>query len=95
MKSAIFRFCTLTGADDSTNIAELLALSEILPFVEWGVLVSPSHTGTGRYPSRGWIEKLVAATQGMKKRPNLAMNSFTAGPGRSSSQPQTAASWPR
>lgn len=74
MKPAIFRFCTLTGADDSTDIAELLALSEVFPFVEWGVLVSAGRTGTARYPSRDWITALMAAAQGLKKRPNLALH---------------------
>ena len=48
---------TITGADDSTSIPELVNLSKEFPFVEWGILVSKRHEGEFRFPSRHWIER--------------------------------------
>jgi hypothetical protein len=51
---------TITGADDSTDPKELVALSEEFPFVEWGILVSKGHIGGSyRFPSTEWIDKFV------------------------------------
>jgi hypothetical protein len=51
---------TLTGADDSTDPRELLALSREFPFVEWGILFSRRRErgSAGRFPSWDWIERL-------------------------------------
>lgn len=51
------KFCTLTGADDTTNPHDLLKLSQQYPFVEWGIIWSDKKVGTGRYPSLEWIKK--------------------------------------
>lgn len=50
---------TITGADDSTNIADLFALSDEFPFVEFGILIGSKRTA--RYPSSEWINKLCDA----------------------------------
>jgi len=50
---------TITGADDSVEPSDLLALSREHPFVEWGLLVSASNTGTPRFPSYRWLLSLV------------------------------------
>jgi len=50
--------CTLTGADDSTQLDDLFRLSMEFPYVEWGVLFHEVQRGTGRYPSIEWIDKL-------------------------------------
>lgn len=53
---------TITGADDETDVGELIELSREFPFVEWGILVG-SNTGEGcgcsRFPSVDWIAGLV------------------------------------
>lgn len=49
---------TITGADDNTDIKDLFELTKKYPFVEWGILFSPSREGLSRYPSIYWIEKL-------------------------------------
>lgn len=55
---------TITGADDSIKPTDLLALSKKYPFVEWGILMSLSNQGnTVRFPSRRWIDSLVAMKQ--------------------------------
>jgi hypothetical protein len=47
---------TITGADDMTDMYELVDLSAEFPFVEWGILVSARNEGRQRFPSRHWIE---------------------------------------
>lgn len=51
---------TITGADDRTPASALFTLSERFPFVEWGILLSRSSAGGRRFPSIGWIERLLA-----------------------------------
>lgn len=51
---------TFTGADDSVQAEDLLALSGRYPFLEWGILFSKSNQGAGpRWPSKEWVDRLV------------------------------------
>lgn len=50
---------TISGADDAVDPRELVHLSAVYPFVEWGILFSQKRTGTARYPSKAWVESLV------------------------------------
>lgn len=50
---------TITGADDHTDIQEMVDLSAAFPKLEWGILVSTGHGGDPRWPSHSWQEKLV------------------------------------
>jgi hypothetical protein len=44
--------CSLTGVDETTALVELVAVSDLYPFVEWGFMYSPKRQGgRGRYPS--------------------------------------------
>jgi len=44
--------CCLGGADETTPLVELVAVSDLYPFVEWAFLYSPERQGSrGRYPS--------------------------------------------
>lgn len=44
--------CTFTGVDEQTSLSALTEIAEQYPFVEWGVLYSPSRQGEpGRYMS--------------------------------------------
>ena len=52
---------TFTGADDFINPEDLLNISKQYPHVEWGILF-PSY-GTGRFPSKQWVNKLTATVQ--------------------------------
>lgn len=61
---------TITGADDSTDILEMLELSIIYPWLEWGILVSRSREGSPRYPSRQWQERLLKSAHRM----NISMH---------------------
>lgn len=49
---------TITGADNDTDVKELLDLSAEFPFVEWGILVSERRVGSPRFPSNYWIDSL-------------------------------------
>ena len=53
---------TVTGADDTTDIAELLAIAEQYPFVEFGILLSRKQMGAARFPSAKWLDMLAQAT---------------------------------
>ncbi len=55
---------TITGACDSTDIGEIVALSAEFPFVEWGILLSKNQEGCGRFPSRRWMEKFISQASG-------------------------------
>ena len=50
---------TITGADDQTDIAKLVELSDKYPIVEWGILHSPTFQGHPRYPTDEWIHKFL------------------------------------
>jgi phosphoribosylanthranilate isomerase len=54
---------TITGADDSTAISDLVELSAEFPFVEWGILVSKKLEGSARFPSRSWINEFCCAAR--------------------------------
>jgi len=51
--------CTITGADHSIDPKQILELSKEFPFVEWGILFSPSKEGKDRYPPLNWVCQLV------------------------------------
>jgi hypothetical protein len=58
----ILKTVTITGADDQTDINEMIAISKEFPFIEWGILFSKSKSGnTPRYPSESWVIKLLKA----------------------------------
>lgn len=57
---------TITGADDTTSIPQLVELSQEFPFVEWGILVSRRAEGGPRFPSRDWIDEFMAVSHDMK-----------------------------
>mgnify|MGYP001559345425 CR=1 FL=1 len=52
---------TITGADNSTSIRDLLDLSQAFPFVEWGILLSATQEGAPRFPSEPHLDRVVAA----------------------------------
>ena len=49
---------TITGADDHTDINDMIRISKQFPLVEWGILFSKNRQGTQRYPSYEWVRKL-------------------------------------
>lgn len=49
---------TITGADNNTDINEMVEISKQYPFVEWGILFSPKRIGEERYPDMNWLSKL-------------------------------------
>lgn len=63
---------TFTGADNETDIAEMVKLCKEYPFIEFGILTKTKFWGESlslndpifwkeRYPSVKWIQKLVGA----------------------------------
>jgi hypothetical protein len=51
------KLVTLTGADDRTDVADMVELSKQFPYVEWAILFSQSKAGVSRYPSLDWLKK--------------------------------------
>jgi len=66
--------CTLTGADDTTDIDALWETANAFPIVEWGILYSETQRGNGRYPSEAWLERLVSRARPGGDVPNLALH---------------------
>lgn len=60
---------SLTGADDTTDVADLLDLSDAFPLVEWGILFSSTRAGKARYPSNTFMDALYNAQTAGRKRP--------------------------
>lgn len=55
---------TITGADDETDIDEMLDLTSDHTFLEWGILFGrEAKQGTTRYPTSRWIEDWLAAAE--------------------------------
>ena len=48
---------TFTGADNNTNIMELVSLQKTYPFVEWGILFSKNKEGEQRYPTLEYLNQ--------------------------------------
>lgn len=48
---------TLTGADESTDIEQLVELLNRFPAVEVGLLYTATPEGRARYPSRDWLRR--------------------------------------
>lgn len=56
---------TVSGAGDSTDPHDLIALAEEFPFAEFGIqLARGSKAGWTRFPSDAWLAKLVDACSG-------------------------------
>lgn len=55
------QYCSITGADDAVNIADLLDIAAQYPFVEWAILLLPAKAGTPRFPKRDWIDRFAQA----------------------------------
>lgn len=64
---------TFTGADDGTDVSELVRLFGDFPFVEWGILLG-SHEGVERFPSLEWITDLVEARVATGNKMPLALH---------------------
>ena len=61
---------TITGADNDTDIREMVKISQQYPFVEWGILFSPKRLGEPRYPDYWWLSDL--RTKRIEQKMNLS-----------------------
>lgn len=59
---------TMTGADDNTDIQDMLDISKEFPKVEWAILVSKSSEGKQRFPSRDWINRFYQVNLDLDKK---------------------------
>ena len=62
------RYCTLTGADEATDIDRMASISKENPLVEWGILCSRTRqseeAGAERYPRMAWINEMLDQHEG-------------------------------
>jgi hypothetical protein len=67
---------TITGADDSIDPKDLIALAHAHHYVEWGILVSAKHSGSPRFPTNNWVWALAEANaqQYIGQRLKLALH---------------------
>jgi hypothetical protein len=49
---------TVTGADDNTDIDNMVEVYDEYPFVEWGILLSREQIDGNRFPSFDWMRDL-------------------------------------
>lgn len=64
-------FITFTGADDHTDVQDMLALSRLYP-IEWGILFSPVRQGREpRYPGDEAVSRYTWATDVMRMSAHL------------------------
>ncbi len=66
------RYLGLCGIDETANIANLLEISKIYPFVEWGILLRSDLEGTSRYPTADWITHFLQKRSNCNYTVNLA-----------------------
>lgn len=63
---------TLTGAGNNIDPNDLLKISKLYPFVEWGILVkSEDFTAGNRFPNAQWVRELLVTVQ---KKVNLSLH---------------------
>ena len=67
------RFITCSGANEFTNVADLVALSEKFPMIEWGVQVSGKKYAFGS-PRYRWVHCLDQYLRQGGKTLNLALH---------------------
>lgn len=61
MKTTTISRVTMTGADERTQLDELLDFADCFPEIEIGLLYTATPEERPRYPSRGWL--VTAATK--------------------------------
>ena len=67
------KFSTCSGANEFTNVADLVALSEKFPMVEWGLQVSGKKCASGS-PRYRWVHCLDQYLRRDGKTLNLALH---------------------
>lgn len=65
---------TITGADENTDINEVVKITKEYPFVEWGILISSNKAGSDRYPQKEWIKKFMDQLFQECQTPNISFH---------------------
>ncbi len=72
---------TITGADNSVNPKEILGLSLLYPFVEWGILLPfSSYDGTRRFPNKQWFMDFIRLRQEYDNPENIRLSAHICPP---------------
>lgn len=59
---------SIPGVDDSVSPADLADISQMYPFVEWGINLNSSVGQMPTYPSEEWIEELLSLSDKVRLR---------------------------
>lgn len=70
------KYCSITGADDAVDVADLTQIATEYPFVEWAILLLKARAGQPRFPTTGWIENFSRNTKGQNKAMHLCDDAF-------------------
>lgn len=70
------QYCSITGADDQVDVADLSAFARSHPFVEWAILLLRDRAGQPRFPTTGWIENFTRHSHGQNKAMHLCDDAF-------------------
>lgn len=70
------KYCSITGADDAVDAADLTALAQEFPFAEWAILLMRARAGTPRFPRPEWIEDFAVRATGQNKAMHLCGDAF-------------------
>ena len=72
---------TITGADNSVNPKELLGLTLLYPFEEWGILLPFSqYEGIRRFPNKQWLTYLLQLRQESSDTENIRLSAHICPP---------------
>lgn len=70
------KYCSITGADDETNVDDLNAIAADFPFVEWAILLLPVRAGQPRFPTAEWIQNFSKHYKGHHTAMHLCDGGF-------------------
>ncbi len=70
------QYCSITGADDAVDVADLTKIATKFPMVEWAILLLRARVGQPRFPTTSWIENFTAHSKGQNKAMHLCDDGF-------------------
>ena len=70
------QYCSITGADDAVDVADLTKIATKFPMVEWAILLLRARAGQPRFPTTSWIENFTAHSKGQNKAMHLCDDGF-------------------
>jgi hypothetical protein len=57
------KLVAMTGADEQTDVSEMIKINKDYPFAEWAVLMYKKRVGETLYPAPAWVANLSCAAE--------------------------------